>query len=196
MKKRSNGESTRRKLLEESAELFAVNGFNGVTMRDISRKVGVTLPSIYHHFGSKDDLYRAVESKAYGEVRDKMLSSGGAEDDPLEKLRRTIGFFYDTARTNQVFKTIMVRNLLYSNEENRIFLTETALQPIYDYLSGLLVELKVKNPGVITLTMLATVVGFVTMKSSMQYIKGYEYAKKGVKTERDLCLEAVMKMLG
>jgi len=57
------GEETRDRLLEVGILLFGKLGFDGVSTRDIVRSAGITLPSIAHHFGSKEGLYEAVLEK-------------------------------------------------------------------------------------------------------------------------------------
>ena len=195
MKKRANGEGTKSKILVQSAELFAELGFNGVTMRDISRKVGVTLPSIYHHFGNKQALYRAVETEFYGRVRDRLLSTADSSDDPRQRLQDTLVSLYDAMRADAVFHTILVRNLLYSSAENRKFLTETTLQPIFDYVDGLVQSLGVKEHKVTAVTMLSALVGVVTMKAGTCFLKRYPYANSRFRQERDYCIAAVMKLV-
>lgn len=58
--KRKNGLKTYRRLLDASAELFAKNGYNGVTMRKIAEKIGIKESSIYNHFKSKSLLLDAL----------------------------------------------------------------------------------------------------------------------------------------
>jgi len=47
-------------LLAAAAALFAEHGYDAVTTRQILERAGVEAPSLYHHFGSKLGLYRAV----------------------------------------------------------------------------------------------------------------------------------------
>ncbi|MES2741654.1 MAG: CerR family C-terminal domain-containing protein [Pseudomonadota bacterium] len=56
------GEQTRDRLLDHATILFSLKGYDGVSTRDISKAAGTTLPSIAHHFGSKEGLYKAVMS--------------------------------------------------------------------------------------------------------------------------------------
>lgn len=56
----ASGERTRAKLLDVATRLFSQHGFEAVSTRDIAGAAGATLPSIPHHFGSKEGLYRAV----------------------------------------------------------------------------------------------------------------------------------------
>jgi AcrR family transcriptional regulator len=52
--------ATRRILLDAAAEEFARHGLRGTRVHAIVRRAGVNERMIYHYFGSKDGLYRAV----------------------------------------------------------------------------------------------------------------------------------------
>jgi AcrR family transcriptional regulator len=52
----------RESLLAAATTLFAELGYDAVTTRQILERAGVEAPSLYHHFGSKLGLYRAVLS--------------------------------------------------------------------------------------------------------------------------------------
>lgn len=50
-------------VLDAALELFAQDGFADTSLRDISRKSGVSHTLILHHFGSKEALYSAVKRR-------------------------------------------------------------------------------------------------------------------------------------
>lgn len=50
----------RDKALETALELFWRHGYEGVSLADLTSAIGVAPPSLYHAFGNKADLYRAV----------------------------------------------------------------------------------------------------------------------------------------
>lgn len=50
----------RDRLLNAASELFSSQGYRQTSLRQIADKTGVSHGSIRYHFGSKDDLYRAV----------------------------------------------------------------------------------------------------------------------------------------
>ena len=52
-------ENTRIKILESAFRLFAVKGFDGVTVNVIMNDCGLTRGAFYAHFNSKADLYGA-----------------------------------------------------------------------------------------------------------------------------------------
>jgi AcrR family transcriptional regulator len=54
------GEVTRDRILDEAEKLFAVHGFDGVSVRDITKASGVDVALANYHFGSKDKMFDAV----------------------------------------------------------------------------------------------------------------------------------------
>jgi AcrR family transcriptional regulator len=59
-KSNARGEETRKRLLAVATELFSEKGLAAVSTREIATAAETTLPSIPHHFGSKEGLYLAV----------------------------------------------------------------------------------------------------------------------------------------
>lgn len=51
---------TKEHIFKIAAQLFAEKGFNGVSMRELSEHSGVSKPTIYYYFGSKEGIYRAL----------------------------------------------------------------------------------------------------------------------------------------
>lgn len=49
--------STKEKILNESLELFAENGYHGTSMREIAKAVGIKGSSIYNHFSGKEEIF-------------------------------------------------------------------------------------------------------------------------------------------
>ena len=64
----SSGVKTRARLLQIAAKLFAKNGLAGVTMADGAGAAGLTAPSIYNHFDSKDELFVATVTDMYDNI--------------------------------------------------------------------------------------------------------------------------------
>ncbi len=48
------------RVLEASKILFAERGYDGVSIRDIAEKAKVSKANVFHHFGSKANLYAAI----------------------------------------------------------------------------------------------------------------------------------------
>ena len=56
----STRESTRDRIVAEALDLFAEQGIDGTSLREIAERIGVTKAALYYHFPSKDDLLAAV----------------------------------------------------------------------------------------------------------------------------------------
>ncbi len=58
-------EATKQKILEKALELFALRGYDAVSVGEIAAAVGIKAPSLYNHFPSKQAIFDAlVESTA------------------------------------------------------------------------------------------------------------------------------------
>ncbi|MEU8890340.1 ScbR family autoregulator-binding transcription factor [Streptomyces sp. NPDC048442] len=68
--KQERAEQTRRTLLLAAAEVFDESGYAGASITRILKRAGVTAGALYFHFGSKEDLAKAVmiEQGAYLEL--------------------------------------------------------------------------------------------------------------------------------
>ncbi|MEO8283210.1 MAG: TetR family transcriptional regulator, partial [Pseudarthrobacter sp.] len=95
---RSHAKEIRRQaLLNAAASLFAVDGFNRVSLEDLGAAAGVSGPAVYRHFPGK----QAVLADLLLTVSRELLEGGrrvAAETgDPLEALRRLVRFQVDFA---------------------------------------------------------------------------------------------------
>jgi AcrR family transcriptional regulator len=57
----SDSADTRRRILDVARAAFATNGFEASTNRDLAHDAGITPGALYYHFGSKLELYLAVD---------------------------------------------------------------------------------------------------------------------------------------
>ena len=51
---------TKERLLDAAEELFAIDGFSAVTVRQITKKADADISLVYYHFKSKRELFEAV----------------------------------------------------------------------------------------------------------------------------------------
>ena len=52
--------ATREKIIRAASRAFALNGYEGASIRTIVAKADVNQAAINYHFGSKEGVYRAV----------------------------------------------------------------------------------------------------------------------------------------
>ncbi len=62
------GGNRRAALLAAARRLFAERGFHGASVGDIADAAGLRKPSLFHHFATKEALYREVIAELYAEL--------------------------------------------------------------------------------------------------------------------------------
>jgi len=60
--------NTKDRILEAAIELFAQRGYTGVSVRDITKEVGVKESSLYNHFKNKEDVLNTILELFYDEI--------------------------------------------------------------------------------------------------------------------------------
>src|ERR1700738_2512077 len=82
---RGEGERLRESLLEAAAELLAESrDVEGLSVRAVTARAGVTPTALYLHFADKEDLARAVKKRSFSELAEMLRADGGEHDDDPE----------------------------------------------------------------------------------------------------------------
>ena len=75
--------------MNAALELFVTKGFLATTMDDVRRRSGASIGSIYHHFGSKEDLAAALYVEDCATTRTATSASWSAIAAPKLPSRRS-----------------------------------------------------------------------------------------------------------
>ena len=89
-------QDARDKLLSAGTELFAVQGFAGVSIRELATAAGVNSALISYHFGGKAGLYEAVVTAQYERLVGKFEAIAASTATMEEKIR----MYADVIRRN------------------------------------------------------------------------------------------------
>ncbi|MFC9962601.1 TetR/AcrR family transcriptional regulator [Streptomyces nigra] len=73
--KQQRGEETADRLLDAALRVYADSGEQGVTVGALTKASGVSLGSLYHHFGSVDGLMSALLQRWLGRLLVEMAAS-------------------------------------------------------------------------------------------------------------------------
>ena len=68
----SKGERTARRILDVAEDLFAQQGYEGTSLRQIAAGAGIKEPGLYNHFAGKQALYEAVLHRALNPMVEAM----------------------------------------------------------------------------------------------------------------------------
>src|SRR5438067_12773688 len=78
------------KILEHATEVFCEKGYEGSSMRDLSRATGMSLAGMYHYFGSKDRLLYLIQKHTFSTILSKLRDRLSRSPDPERAIRAFI----------------------------------------------------------------------------------------------------------
>lgn len=79
-KSKGQGGERREEILEHAMQLFAHHGVHDVSTRRIAEAVGVSQPTLYAYFPTKDAILEEVCARAFDELRRRMVAIGQNRD--------------------------------------------------------------------------------------------------------------------
>lgn len=164
-------------------------------MRELAGLSGVTLPTIYHHFNNKQDLFLAVEKELYDAHAQDLLNTLKAEAPPEQKLHDFMIHLMLSFERHPAYFKILHRNLVDGKTANQAFLSES-LQRVYDELKSLLeVFTGRESDGLLPIMIFTSIVGYETMRPAIASLASYPYAGVDRATERTVIAEAIMAVI-
>lgn len=79
---------TKQIILTHALELFAARGYDAVGVQEIALAAGITKPTLYHHFGNKEGVLRALIARDGEPLLEKLRAAAHYRGDlPLNLLR-------------------------------------------------------------------------------------------------------------
>jgi len=88
---RRGSSSVRERSLRAAEKIFAQRGYGLASMRDVAAAAGIQAASLYHHWRSKNALYRDVVERANAKLR-TIVGDALGHDEPLpDQVRRVVG---------------------------------------------------------------------------------------------------------
>jgi len=108
---KEDAEQTRQDLLDAALTVFSKNGYTGSRLENIAQAAGVTRGAIYHHFGSKSDLYLALIEEAAtigNSAINRAIGEGGTF---VEILSRILVYTFSLLEDDQRFREVMALQL-------------------------------------------------------------------------------------
>jgi TetR/AcrR family transcriptional regulator len=89
------------RILLKAIELFSSKGYDATSVREICEAAGITKPTLYHFYGSKEGVYRAIVDGALSAYRNDVVAAIGAGGTPAERLRRIARSHFSHVRRDE-----------------------------------------------------------------------------------------------
>jgi AcrR family transcriptional regulator len=113
-----NSEKTKEDILAAARAEFCEHGLGGARVDSIAERAGANKRLLYHYFGNKEDLYRAVLHDAYAEIRAGERELNLDALSPDEAMDRLVRFTFRHFLANPWFTSL----LSTENVQNAAFL--------------------------------------------------------------------------
>lgn len=103
-----SAEERKSEILDVAEQLFAEKGFDNASTNDIIRRIGIARGTLYHHFGSKEEILDALVERMTREAIARSRAVVSDKDRPiLERLSgAVIALDLDTGAGPEVFTQI------------------------------------------------------------------------------------------
>ena len=109
---REVSEKTKKTILKAALNIFAREGFYNARLREIAAQAGTTHSLIRHHFGSKDDLWKAVVDYGLNLHENSLLRvlKSGKTQDPVELYKQFISAYIIMVSKNPELSKILLHD--------------------------------------------------------------------------------------
>jgi AcrR family transcriptional regulator len=74
-------------ILDHATEVFCRKGYEGASMRDLSRATGMSLAGLYYYFESKERLLFLIQKHAFTTILEKLKAQLENVTDPEQRIR-------------------------------------------------------------------------------------------------------------
>ena len=104
-------EATRALLVTAARELFGERGYAATSTEEVVQRAAVTRGALYHHFGGKEELFRAVYEELEKELAERSAVAAAGGRTALSQLRRGMDAFLDTCLDRAVQRIVLLDGL-------------------------------------------------------------------------------------
>jgi AcrR family transcriptional regulator len=86
------------RILKKALELFSEKGYDATSVREICEAAGITKPTLYYFYGSKEGVYRAIVEGALGRFQDGVIQALNGEGSLRDRLVRMARAYVEATR--------------------------------------------------------------------------------------------------
>jgi len=172
-KKTVDSLSTAQMILDKSIPLFAQSGFTGVSMRDISKVVGISGAALYHHYPDKQSLYVAAMEHAFADKASTIETVLDNTGTPEERLEHFVINFTEQMANDPDFRALLQRELLDSDDERLKLLADNVFVEPFKAVKQLSQEMSLDcDPHLMAISIAGLILFHFETESIRRYLPG------------------------
>lgn len=185
-------------IIKIAERLFAEQGYDGTSIRDISKEADTNIAMVSYYFGSKEKLMEAIFhyriNHSWFSVQE-ILENGNLN--PMEKILALVDSFVDRLADKSYFHSIVVRQQLLGERSPMLEMLNESRQRNFKLINGLVLEGQqqgIFHPDVDVAMLMITMVGTgYQLMHSKQYYKNVSGIEIQDAQALDLDLKARLK---
>ncbi len=160
MTKSSRNTDTATRLRTAGRRIFARQGYEGASLRAITREARANLGAVTYHFGSKEGLYEAVVDSALAPLRNRVTEAASVPGTPLQRIEGVVRAFFAHLNENPGMPNFLLQQV--TSRVEPIAPVLQTMQHGIGTLSTLLREGQ-KDGSILESDMLPTVIGIIAL---------------------------------
>lgn len=179
---RNEGDGMQR-ILAAALDLFAIHGFDQVSVNAIADKAGVSKANVFHHFKSKNDLYLATLREACRETRESLDVLSGTDGDIGERLTRYMREHLLAMLRNEQETRLVLREVLDNSPGKARALAEDVFKDRFEILVGVIRECQSKgllrdglDPAFVAVMLTGANVFYFQSREILRHFPGIDFA--------------------
>ena len=95
-RKRRTAEDARTAILDAAERLLVASGPSGIRLQEVAADVGVSHPTVLHHFGSREGLVKAVVARALDSLHSGLLAAVKASPEGSDQVAGLLDTVFET----------------------------------------------------------------------------------------------------
>jgi AcrR family transcriptional regulator len=131
-----------KQIIDESIKLIDSKGIQGFTIKNLSKKVGISEPGIYRHFESKFAILSAILDSFKRDIFENQALSLNNANDPLEKLKTFANKIFEIFVNNPALITVIFSEEIYMNEKQLSYRVREIQTFNENLIASFLIELR------------------------------------------------------
>jgi TetR/AcrR family transcriptional regulator len=100
--------NTRETIERKALTLFARKGYEGTGVQEVVDESGITKPTLYHYFGSKQGLLKAIVDPLFRDLAGLVRTAAEYEHDLQLNLQKIMAVFFSCAAEQPLFFRLML----------------------------------------------------------------------------------------
>jgi AcrR family transcriptional regulator len=116
---RRNASATEKAFIDAATVLFAEQGYNGTSINDLAKRLGLTTASLYYHVSGKQDLLFRVLQAGMADFLTSLQETFDSDMSPSDKLRAAVTTHLDYVLERPTAVAVFIRERRFLPPDRR-----------------------------------------------------------------------------